>query len=120
MTTHIASNVRLHFRAPGTPLIGAVRYAIGACMLGALLVARSDDSLCAIFMEDEPDRLRELLAHAFPANRLEESSSTLQSDLAQVGAFIDEPAPDISLDLSVGGTLFQQQVWKSLCEIPAG
>lgn len=120
MTTATLSNVRLTFRAPGTVPQGKIRYSIGTCSQGALLVARSSDGICAILIDDEPARLRELVVHAFPGSVLEEMSLAMYMDLAQVAAFIDQPSLGIVLDLSVGGTAFQQRVWKALCAIPTG
>lgn len=120
METITASNVRLHFRIPGTMPTGTVRYAVGSCQQGALLVARSGDGVCAIFIGDQADPLREQIALAFPGKRLEEASAALEADLRTVAVLIDEPASETRLDLSVGGTPFQQRVWQALCAIPAG
>ncbi len=112
--------VRLHFRTPGTPLPGEIQFAIGSCTYGALLVARSNDGICAIFLGDDFTSLEKQLAEAFPASILEESPSSLKLDLEQVTTFIDAPANATPLNLVVGGTAFQQRVWQSLCAIPAG
>ena len=43
-----------------------IRFAIGQCSLGAILVARSDRGVCAISMGDDPDALARDLQDRFP------------------------------------------------------
>lgn len=122
MNANTAANVNFQYRAPGTPVTGDIHYAIGSCGQGAVLVARSKKGICAIFMDDEKEGLESQLRLAFPGNRLEEAASELGHDLNQVVAFIDGPVSNaqIDLELDVGGTFFQQQVWQALSEIPYG
>jgi len=119
MRTQNSSNVRLRFRTADSPLAGTIRYGIGTCTHGAFLVARGDDGICAILMSDKADLLPAELAEVFPSNRLEKSS-TLRLDLVAVASFIDDSQSDVQLELTVGGTAFQQRVWKALCKIPSG
>lgn len=120
MNTTTISNVHLNFRTPGAAEPTNVQYGIGACSEGALLVARSAKGICAIFIGDSAADLREQFTGAFPKSRLDEVTEAMQHDLAQVAKFIDGPASPATLELSVGGTLFQQRVWQVLCEIPPG
>jgi O-6-methylguanine DNA methyltransferase len=114
------SRVRLHYREPGTQPTGTIHYAIGPCSLGALLVARSSDGICAIFMDAESHLLRSALAKAFPENQLEDVTAVEAADIDRVASFIDQPAAGVTLDLDVGGTAFQQHAWAALCDIPFG
>lgn len=120
MSTTTISNVQLNFRTPGSAEPANVQYGIGACSQGALLVAKSATGICAIFIGDSASDVRGQITLAFPASKLDEISDAMQHDLAQVAAFIDAPASATTLELSVGGTLFQQRVWQVLCEIPPG
>jgi len=119
MRTRNSSNVRLRFRSADSPLAGTIRYGIGTCTHGAFLVARGDDGICAILMSDKADFLHTELVEVFPSNRLEESSA-LRLDLVAVASFLDDSQSDAQLELTVGGTTFQQRVWKPLCKIPSG
>ena len=101
MRTKDYSNVRLRFRTADSHLAGTIRYGIGTCTHGALLVTRGDDGIWAILMGDKADLLHEELAEVFPFNRLEKSS-TLRHDLAAVASFIDDSQPDVQLDFTVG------------------
>lgn len=120
MNTATATTVTLHWRAPETGAPDHIHYAIGNCTLGALLVARSTRGICAIFLDDSADGLRRQLARAFPTARSEPAPAALQHELAQVVRFIDDPAAAAQLDLDIGGTPFQQRVWRELAAIPAG
>ena len=62
------------FRAggPGT----SIRFAVGECSLGSILVAATDKGVCAILLGDDPDRLVRDLQDRFPkAHRLTELKS---------------------------------------------
>lgn len=120
MNTMTSSNVHLHFRAPGAPLNGPIRYAIGACVQGSLLVARGRQGICAVLLDDTNQGLRTQLENAFPGIPVAEATDELQRELAEVAAFIDLSAANAPIDLDVGGTPFQQRVWAALCDIPAG
>src|SRR5690606_8293101 len=46
--------------------IGAkIRFAVGECSLGSILVARSDRGICAILLGDDPDKLVRDLQDSF-------------------------------------------------------
>jgi len=90
------------------------------CSLGALAVARSGKGVCAIALADgRADLLREL-RQQFPGAELVEDAVAMRSTLAQVVRFVESPVAGIDLPLDVGGTEFQQRVWRALRRIPAG
>ncbi|MDI6949514.1 methylated-DNA--[protein]-cysteine S-methyltransferase [Serratia sp. Se-RSmG] len=114
------SQLKYNFRAPGSQVEGAVKYAIGETVRGKVLVARSGRGICAIFLNDTDVALRQELADSFPHNELLDGQGELHRELCQVAAFIDKDTAEGVLNLDIGGTPFQQQVWRALCEIPAG
>lgn len=93
-----------------------IRYAVGQCSLGALLVARSPAGLCAISLGDDADALAAGLLTAHPQAR----PDTDDSALAQVAAFIDRPGSALALPLAPQGTPFQLRVWQALAQIAPG
>ncbi|WP_298603759.1 methylated-DNA--[protein]-cysteine S-methyltransferase [Zoogloea sp.] len=93
-----------------------IRYAVGQCSLGALLVARSPAGLCAISLGDDADALAAGLLTAHPQAR----PDTDDSALAQVAAFIDRPGSTLALPLAPQGTPFQLRVWQALAQIAPG
>ena len=97
-----------------------IRFAIGECSLGSILVASSKKGVCAIFMGDDPDVLARDLQDRFPKSNLIGGDAEFERLVAKVVGFVEAPAIGLDLPLDVRGTAFQQRVWQALREIPAG
>ncbi|XPG45604.1 bifunctional DNA-binding transcriptional regulator/O6-methylguanine-DNA methyltransferase Ada [Variovorax sp. KK3] len=97
-----------------------IRFAIGQCALGAILVARSDRGVCAIALGDDPDVLARELQDRFPRARLMGDDPDFARLVAQVVGFVEAPGVGLDLPLDVRGTAFQQRVWQALRDIPSG
>ena len=97
-----------------------IRFAIGQCSLGAILVAQSQRGICAILLGDDADTLLRNLQDRFPKAELQGGDASFEQLVAQVVGFIETPAIGLNLPLDVRGTVFQQRVWQALREIPAG
>lgn len=97
-----------------------VRYRVGECSLGAVLVAASAKGVCAIFLGDDPGALARELEARFPAACLAAGQQGMEPVVAQVAEFIDRPRARLPLPLDMQGTPFQQKVWQELCRIPFG
>ena len=97
-----------------------IRFAVGECSLGAILVAASDKGVCAIQFGDDPDALVRDLQDRFPKARLIGADPDFEQLVARVVGFVEAPALGLDLPLDVRGTAFQQRVWQALREIPAG
>ena len=97
-----------------------IRFAVGECSLGSILVARSELGVCAIMLGDDPDVLARDLQDRFPRARLIGGDTEFEQLVAQVVGFVEAPGLGLDLPLDVQGTAFQQRVWQALQEIPAG
>jgi AraC family transcriptional regulator of adaptative response/methylated-DNA-[protein]-cysteine methyltransferase len=97
-----------------------IRFAVGECSLGQVLVAQSHDGVCAILLGDEIDALERDLGQRFPDANLIRGESELDPVVAEVIALIEAPALGLAAPLDVRGTAFQQRVWHALREIPVG
>jgi len=97
-----------------------IRFAVGQCSLGAILVAATGKGLCAILMDDEPDALVRDLQDRFPHAELVGGDADFERWVAQVVGFVEAPQLGLDLPLDVRGTAFQQRVWQALREIPPG
>jgi AraC family transcriptional regulator of adaptative response/methylated-DNA-[protein]-cysteine methyltransferase len=106
------------YRAGGAD--SEIRFAIGECSLGAILVAQSERGVCAILLGDDPDALARDLQDRFPNATLVGGDHTYEQRVAQVVGFVEAPALGLDLPLDVRGTAFQQRVWRALRDIPAG
>ena len=107
-----------HYRAGGTGT--DIRFAIGECELGSLLVATSLRGVCAILLGDDPEVLIRNLQDTFPCANLIGGDEHFEQLVAQVVGFIEDPAIGLNLPLDIRGTAFQQRVWQALRQIPAG
>ena len=106
------------FRAGGKN--AAIRFAIGQCSLGAILVAATEKGVCAISLGDDPSALLRDLQDRFPKAQLIGGDRDFEQLVAKVVGFVEAPALGLDLPLDVRGTAFQQRVWQALREIPAG
>ena len=97
-----------------------IRFAIGQCSLGAILVAQSGRGICAILLGDDADTLARDLQDRFPRARLIGGDAAFERLVAQVVGFVEAPALGLNLPLDVRGTTFQQRVWQALQQVPAG
>ena len=106
------------YRAGGAN--ASIRFAVGQCALGAILVAQSERGICAITLGDDPDALVRDLQDRFPRARLVGGDAGFERLVAQVVGFVEAPALGLDLPLDVRGTAFQERVWQALREIPPG
>ncbi len=97
-----------------------IRFAVGECSLGSILVAQSRRGLCAILLGDQPDRLVRDLQDRFPRANLIGGDRDFEQLVARVVGFVETPSLGLNLPLDVQGTAFQQRVWRALQAIPAG
>lgn len=97
-----------------------IRFAVGQCSLGAILVAQSDRGVCAILLGDDPHRLVCDLQDQFRLANLIGADAGFEQLIAQVVGFVEAPAIGLDLPLDVRGTAFQERVWQALREIPPG
>jgi AraC family transcriptional regulator of adaptative response/methylated-DNA-[protein]-cysteine methyltransferase len=106
------------FRAGGSG--ASIRFAIGACSLGAILVAATDKGICAILIGDEPEPLVRDLQDRFPQAELRGAEADFEATVARVVGLVEAPGIGLDLPLDVRGTAFQQRVWQALRAIPSG
>jgi AraC family transcriptional regulator of adaptative response/methylated-DNA-[protein]-cysteine methyltransferase len=106
------------YRAGGSGM--TIRFAIGECSLGAILVAATAVGICAILMGDDAGQLARDLQDRFPAAELVGADAGFEATVAQVVGLVEAPRLGCDLPLDVRGTVFQQRVWEALRQIPAG
>ena len=97
-----------------------IRFAVGQCSLGAILVAATARGVCAILLGDDADALARDLQDRFRRARLIGGDAGFEQWVATVVGFVEASALGLNLPLDVRGTAFQQRVWQALREIPAG
>jgi AraC family transcriptional regulator of adaptative response/methylated-DNA-[protein]-cysteine methyltransferase len=97
-----------------------LRFAVGQCSLGAILVAASAKGVAAILIGADPDALTRELQDRFPKADLIGGDAAFEALVAEVVGFVETPHIGLDLPLDVRGTVFQQRVWRALRDIPAG
>jgi AraC family transcriptional regulator of adaptative response/methylated-DNA-[protein]-cysteine methyltransferase len=97
-----------------------IRFAVGECSLGSILVAQSERGVCAIFIGDDPDALVRELQDRFPQARIVGGDAGFEELVAKVVGLVEAPNIGFDLPLDVRGTAFQQRVWQAMRAIPPG
>jgi AraC family transcriptional regulator of adaptative response/methylated-DNA-[protein]-cysteine methyltransferase len=106
------------FREGGRSMV--IRFAIGESRLGPILVAASDQGVCAILLGDDPAELVRDLEDRFPEAELIGGDAEFERLVARVVGFVEMPSVGLDLPLDIRGTAFQQRVWEALRKIPPG
>ncbi len=106
------------FRAGGAG--ETIRFAVGHCSLGAILVAATGRGVCAIQLGDDAADLERALRERFHRARLVAGDAAFKDLVARVVAFVEAPGQGLDLPLDIRGTAFQRRVWQALRAIPAG
>jgi AraC family transcriptional regulator, regulatory protein of adaptative response / methylated-DNA-[protein]-cysteine methyltransferase len=106
------------YRAGGSRV--AMRFAVGQCSLGSILVAASAIGVCAILLGDDPDALARELQDRFPNAHVVGDDPEFERWIAAVIGLVDAPRVGLELPLDIRGTAFQRRVWQALAEIPLG
>jgi AraC family transcriptional regulator of adaptative response/methylated-DNA-[protein]-cysteine methyltransferase len=97
-----------------------IRFALGECSLGAILVAATDKGVSAITLGDDPQELVRAFQDDFPNAQLVGGDKDFERIVAAVVGFVEGAPSEFKLPLDVRGTAFQQRVWQALRDIPAG
>ena len=100
--------------------IQTIRFTVGTCTFGLVLVASTLQGICAILLGSEERWLVGQLRSIFPRATLQKESKELDEVLNRVVQFIETSTTTPALPWHIHGTAFQKQVWKTLREIPPG
>jgi AraC family transcriptional regulator, regulatory protein of adaptative response / methylated-DNA-[protein]-cysteine methyltransferase len=98
----------------------AIRVSIRTCSLGLVLIAATQRGICTIEFGDDEAVLTNRLTVRFPNAVLLTADTQFSDWLERVLSYIEAPNKSLDLPLDIRGTVFQQQVWKALQEIPVG
>ncbi len=106
------------FRSGGADI--DIKFAVGECSLGSILVATSAKGVCAILLGNDPEELARDLQDRFPKANFIGADTDFDEVVAKVVGFVEAPGLGLDLPLDVRGTAFQQRVWQALRAIPVG
>jgi AraC family transcriptional regulator, regulatory protein of adaptative response / methylated-DNA-[protein]-cysteine methyltransferase len=97
-----------------------LRFAVGECSLGSVLVAASEKGISAILLGDDPAQLTRDLQDRFPKAELIGQDRDFEKIVALVVGMVEAPGTGLDLPLDIRGTVFQHRVWQALRKIPPG
>ena len=97
-----------------------IHYGVGKCLLGNLLVAKSEWGICSILIGDNKNKLVQELQVRLPKANLLEDNSKVKKTIAEVADFISSPHQGYEFDLDIRGTPFQKKVWEAVRKVPPG
>ena len=97
-----------------------IRFAVGQCSLGAILVAATARGICTITLGDDAAALVRELEDRFAQATLVGGDREFEQWVAAVVGLVEQPARGLALPLDVRGTAFQTRVWQALTTIPRG
>ncbi|HEY7395274.1 MAG TPA: methylated-DNA--[protein]-cysteine S-methyltransferase, partial [Gemmatimonadaceae bacterium] len=99
-----------------------IRYTVSELPIGHVLVATTERGVCAVELGASDAEVTQALEADFPNATIERSDEDQHRWVHSVLERIRDPrhARGGEIPLDVGGSAFQQRVWKALQEIPAG
>jgi AraC family transcriptional regulator of adaptative response/methylated-DNA-[protein]-cysteine methyltransferase len=97
-----------------------MRFAVGQCSLGSILVAATDKGITTISLGDDPETLVRDLQDRFPKATLIGADPGFEDTVAKVVGLVEAPETGLDLPLDIRGTAFQHRVWEALRAIPPG
>lgn len=97
-----------------------IRFGVGKCFLGPVLVALSGAGVVEISVGDDLEELIEELRVRFPAAEISREDRECREVVTKVVAYIDEPGEKLEVPLDIRGTDFQKQVWHAVRKVPLG
>jgi AraC family transcriptional regulator, regulatory protein of adaptative response / methylated-DNA-[protein]-cysteine methyltransferase len=98
----------------------AIGYTIVSCCLGRLLLAGTEQGVCAVSLGDCDQDLERFLRDEFPAAKIVQEDARLQEWVQAVVEHVAGERPHLELPVDVQATAFQWRVWQELCKIPYG
>lgn len=101
-------------------VIDKLRFSIAPSSLGSLLVARSDQGICAILFGASEKALTRELQNLFPEATLVAVDGREDDTVAQVTRFVESPETGLALPIDLWGNDFERRVWNALRDIPPG
>ena len=106
------------FRAGGKG--ESIRFALGHCSLGHLLIAATDVGVCSISLGNDATVLLNGFQDRFNQATLIGDDNSFAQYIATIVAFVESPTSPLSLPLDIRGTAFQRKVWNALLKTLPG
>lgn len=96
-----------------------IRWTMTDSHLGPMLIAATGKGICRLAFVDKESGEADLVAR-FPNAEIERGGAELEALAREAVSAVAAPARSHDLPLDVGGTAFQQAVWRELSRVPPG
>lgn len=97
-----------------------IRYGVGRCVLGRLVVAVGEEGVVGILIGERVGTLVKEWEERFAEAEVVRDERTCAGVVAAVAAFVNEPGRALGVEVAVRGTGFQRAVWREVGKIPMG
>ncbi len=97
-----------------------IDYTIVDSPLGRLLVAATEQGICALGLSEADAELEDFLRTEYPAAELAGDGAYLKEWVQALLDYLEGERPHLDLPLDVQATAFQRRVWEELRRIPYG
>jgi AraC family transcriptional regulator of adaptative response/methylated-DNA-[protein]-cysteine methyltransferase len=97
-----------------------IKYTIGECRLGRLLVASTEKGLCMVSIGSSDAELERKLYDHFADVSVGRDDRAMSSSVRAVNRLIDGQQVSDTMSLDLRGTPFQMEVWNEMLRIPVG
>lgn len=96
-----------------------IHYTLAESSLGTVLIAATEQGICAVRVGNGAALVKELEAE-FPSAKLQRNDTLLAEQAEQVLAYMAGEQAELNLPVDVQATAFQARVWGALRSIPYG
>jgi len=97
-----------------------IRYTIAGSPLGRMLIAATDQGICAIQFADSDQQLQQGLIREFPFATRRRDDAAMSEWRQSLSRLMQGQEANPSLPLDIRATAFQRRVWEALQRIPRG
>lgn len=97
-----------------------IRFQIADSTIGSVLIAATDNGVCAVLLGDRAQELQDDLQARFPSAVLIAADTEFEQLATRVLRLVEGADLDSDFPLDVSGTDFQERVWQVLRDIEPG
>lgn len=97
-----------------------IRFRVADGSIGSVLIAATENGVCAVLFGDDAQELRNDLQTRFPSAVFIAGDTDFEQLAARVLRFVEGADLDADFPLDVSGTDFQERVWQALRDIERG
>ncbi len=98
----------------------AIRFTVFPCVLGAAMIATTDQGVCSVAFGDDESALERSLRGQFAQALIVRDDAGLKNHAEAMKGYLNGQRMSLDLPLDIRATAFQERVWRLLTTIPYG